>query len=174
MWIVAAGLAALLAWRFMSDEPSPTPARLEPEPAREPTPLASVVVASAAPVPVASAAPVPVASAAPVPVASAPEKPAASAEVTGGSGAFDRTAAFKALAANSVKAGRCRSVEAPPGPVTATVTFGPSGRVESARINAAPYAGTLTAKCITTKLSETTVVPFNGPPQSLAVPVQLF
>ncbi|MCE7892429.1 MAG: hypothetical protein DYH12_22450, partial [Sorangiineae bacterium PRO1] len=101
-------------------------------------------------------------------------KPAEPAPAAGGEGAFDRAAALKALAQSGAKAGRCRSAEAPAGAATVAVTFEPSGKVQSAKINAMPYAGTLTAKCVTTKIAETTVTPFAGAPQTVSVQVQLY
>ncbi|MBK7581346.1 MAG: hypothetical protein IPI67_14175 [Myxococcales bacterium] len=55
-----------------------------------------------------------------------------------------------------------------------SVVFDPNGQVQSAKINAAPYAGTLTAKCVTTKIAETTVTPFSGGPQTVSIQVQLY
>lgn len=106
-------------------------------------------------------------------------KTGASAAPTNGSdtpqvGPFDRAAALKVLAASAGKAARCRSAGAAAGSANVIVSIDPSGKIQSAKIVAAPYAGTPTAKCITERMAESALEPFSGEPQTLSVPVQVY
>lgn len=172
IWLVAAAFGALLVWYFMrgNDEAKTSPPTRAP--VTQPTPEPERPQKAPAPTP----APAPAIEVGPAPsaAASASARPTETPPSAGGGGAFDRGAAMKALAQMGTKASRCRTAEAPAGVLTAVVTFDPSGKATAAKVNAAPYAGTLTAKCVTTKLAETTVAAFSGDPQSVSVQVQLY
>jgi hypothetical protein len=86
---------------------------------------------------------------------------------------FDRVQALRRMAVVGAKATRCRGKGTPAGVAYVTVTFEPSGTISKARILQAPYAGTPTAKCIVNKIGATRVAPFNGPPVTLRVPIEL-
>jgi hypothetical protein len=86
---------------------------------------------------------------------------------------FNRIAALRVLGVAAQKAIRCRGRGAPKGVARLTVTFEPSGKMSSARIFQAPYAGTPTATCIVAKIGQPEVPPFKGPPETIRVSVEL-
>ena len=53
------------------------------------------------------------------------------------------------------------------------VKFEPSGRVQSARFLEGPFFGTHTGKCIIERISETTIAPFTGAPQTVTADVSV-
>ena len=77
---------------------------------------------------------------------------------------FDVNAANKALASASVDTAQCREKGGPSGKATVAVTFEPSGKVVSATVSDAPFAGTSSGACIATTLKRATVPPFSGLP----------
>ncbi|HEY6728471.1 MAG TPA: hypothetical protein VI197_30885 [Polyangiaceae bacterium] len=120
------------------------------------------------PAPEAQAAPtVPVASATPAVTETETAAPAASASEEAPAPApalpaFDAEAAKHALGASARAASSCRKGDDPTGTAEVIVTFAPSGRVTSANVNGAPYAGTRTGGCIAATLRGATVPPFAG------------
>ncbi len=123
--------------------------------------------------------------AAPEPAASAPE-PEASAEpaetaggrrarttetAAAGGGGFDRTVALKALAKNAAAASRCRMRGENAGYAEVAVTFGTSGTVENAVVTSGPFVGSPTGKCVTKRLSTSTIPSFSGESQTVITTV---
>jgi hypothetical protein len=127
-------------------EPAPAAAALEP-PAR-PEPSAEPSVAERPP----SGATTSKAERPPAAAATSPMR--ASAE-------FDRSAANEALSAAASVAAGCTG-EGLTGGARVAVTFGPSGQVASARVEAGDLVGTATAGCIAGAFRSARVPPFEG------------
>ena len=109
------------------------------------------------------------------PTASAqPPEPAAPAAGAAGTAPFDKLTALRAFAKDPTKVARCRNRAEPEGTAHVTVTIDPSGRVTDARVLQAPYVGTLTAKCIISRIKGVTIPPFSGEAVTLRVPVELY
>jgi len=87
---------------------------------------------------------------------------------------FNRIAALRVMGKAAQKAIRCRGRGAPKGVARLAVTFEPSGKMSSARIFQAPYAGTPTATCIAAKIGKPEVPPFSGAAVTIRVPVELY
>jgi len=83
----------------------------------------------------------------------------------GGSGQrFDPNAANKALATAAFETAKCKEAGGPTGLATVMVTFDPSGKVSSATVSDAPFAGTSSGACIAATMKRATVPPFTGLP----------
>ena len=52
--------------------------------------------------------------------------------------------------------------------MTVAVTFDPSGKVSSATITDAPFAGTPTGACISSALKRAVIAPFSGLPGTVS------
>jgi len=77
---------------------------------------------------------------------------------------FDQNAANRALATAAVETARCREAGGPSGRATVVVTFEPSGKVASATVSDAPFAGTSSGACIAAAMKRATVPAFSGLP----------
>ena len=173
---------AVVALKFAAHE---TPPVASTEPSKAATaPSAPAVsasaVASAAPSAsaVASAAPSVVASAAPTPavgkvaVGSAasksasektekkPDKPEPAQPAI--SGSFSKDAAVAALSVAASQATVCKRPEGPWGSGKCLVTFAPSGRVTTANVTGAPFAGTPVGGCVANVFRRAKIPSFSG------------
>jgi outer membrane biosynthesis protein TonB len=81
---------------------------------------------------------------------------------------FDAAATKAPLAQAANEAQACKQSGGPTGKVTVTVTFDPNGKVSSATITDAPFAGTPTAACITQAMKRATIAPFSGLPGTVS------
>ncbi len=96
-----------------------------------------------------------------VPPVTAPTAPPHAAE----GAEFDRGAARAALAAAAAAASGCKtSPDDPVGGARVSVTFAPSGRVITARVESAQFQGTRTGGCIAATFRTAAVPPFAGDP----------
>jgi len=77
---------------------------------------------------------------------------------------FDQNAANKALAAAAFETAKCKEAGGPTGLATVMVTFDPSGKVASATVSDAPFAGTSSGACIAGAMKRASVPPFTGLP----------
>lgn len=77
-------------------------------------------------------------------------------------GAFDRGAAATALAAIARSLRACVMPGDPTGAGHVTITFAPSGRATSARVDGPPFAGTTAGGCVARKFGAAVVPPFTG------------
>ncbi len=77
-------------------------------------------------------------------------------------GPFDKNAAVTALQVASAQASSCRKAGDPSGMARVVVTFAPSGRVTSATVSGAPFAGTQTGGCIASQFRSARVPAFEG------------
>jgi hypothetical protein len=84
------------------------------------------------------------------------------------SGRFDAAATKGPLAEAATQAQACKQSGGPTGKVTVVVTFDPSGKVSSATITDAPFAGTATAACISSALKRASIAPFSGLPGTVS------
>jgi predicted Zn finger-like uncharacterized protein len=89
----------------------------------------------------------------------APEVPAATADRK-----FSRSAAVSALNAAAGAASGCKKPGGPTGRGRVSVTFAPSGRVTTAVVNGAPFAGTSVGGCVAGAFRRASVPPFDGSP----------
>jgi serine/threonine-protein kinase len=87
------------------------------------------------------------------------EKPPAPREGSGHG--IDQVAAMGALASAAAGAKRCKKPGGPTGSARVEVTFGPSGKVTSARVGG-PFDGTPVGKCILGVFNGASVPPFSG------------
>jgi outer membrane biosynthesis protein TonB len=76
------------------------------------------------------------------------------------------TKAPLAQAANEAQA--CKQSGGPTGKVAVVVTFDPSGKVSSATITDAPFAGTATASCIASTFKRASIAAFSGLPGTVS------
>jgi hypothetical protein len=81
---------------------------------------------------------------------------------------FDPAATKAPLAEAAGQAQACKQSGGPTGKVTVVVTFEPNGKVSSATITDAPFAGTATATCISAALKRATIAPFSGLPGTVS------
>jgi hypothetical protein len=97
---------------------------------------------------------------------STPDGPTASEDATAEEavvpGPFDKNAAVTALQVASAQASSCRKAGDPSGMARVVVTFAPSGRVTSATVSGAPFAGTQTGGCIASQFRSARVPAFEG------------
>ena len=78
---------------------------------------------------------------------------------------FDRAAARAALASAAAAASGCKQgADDPTGGGRVSVTFAPSGRVITARVEGAQFQGTRVGGCIAATFRTATVPPFAGDP----------
>ncbi|HEY2409812.1 MAG TPA: GYF domain-containing protein [Polyangiaceae bacterium] len=88
--------------------------------------------------------------------------------VTGPTQRFDPNAAKAALTAAAQSISVCREKGGPTGKATVVVTFDPDGKVTTATVSDAPFAGTATGNCIAQAMKRATVPPFNGLPGTIS------
>jgi predicted Zn finger-like uncharacterized protein len=139
--------------------PTPTPEAKGPEPAKE-----EVKAAEAAPPAETAPKPEP-AAAAPKLAAGTPSKTpdkAADKPAAAAAGPFDTGAAKAALGGAAGGVGRCKKPGGPTGSGKVQVTFAPSGRVTSATVAGAPFAGTPVGGCVASVFRGARVPPFSG------------
>jgi hypothetical protein len=79
-------------------------------------------------------------------------------------GQFDTGAARASLNAAAGGARACKQEGDPSGSASVSITFAPSGRVTSAKVQGPPFAGTATGGCIASAFRSATVPPFEGSP----------
>jgi hypothetical protein len=84
--------------------------------------------------------------------------------VSGPAKRFDAALAKSALAAVANQTADCREKGGPTGKATVVVTFDPSGKVSSATVSDAPFAGTSSGACIAGTMKRATVPAFSGLP----------
>jgi hypothetical protein len=81
---------------------------------------------------------------------------------------FDAAATKAPLAHAASDAQACKQSGGPTGKVTVVVTFDPNGKVSSATITEAPFAGTATGACISSALKRAAIAPFSGLPGTVS------
>ena len=81
---------------------------------------------------------------------------------------FEAAATKAPLAEAATQAQACKQSGGPTGKVTVVVTFDPSGKVSSATIADAPFAGTATGACISQALKRAVIPPFSGLPGTVS------
>lgn len=141
-----------------SGEPSPgNPAALRGDTpaknAERPSPPASLPSATGEAAPVNDARPL---------TPAEPSGPAETVERPAELPAFDKGAAAAALQVAESQAAACRNAGDPTGMARVVVTFAPSGRVTTATVSGAPFAGTPTGGCIAGRFRSAQVPPFDG------------
>lgn len=92
---------------------------------------------------------------------------------SGPSQRFDTNAAKAALAAVTPAAAACRENGGPAGKATIVVTFEPSGKVSSATVSDAPFAGTSSGACIAAAMKRATVPAFSGLPGTVTKTISI-
>jgi len=90
--------------------------------------------------------------------------PAETAAAGGGSAPFDRGAAVSALSGAASAAAGCKTADGPTGSGRVSVTFAPTGRVTTAVVEGAPFAGTSVGGCVASRFRGAKVPPFAGSP----------
>ncbi|MFZ5896689.1 MAG: zinc-ribbon domain-containing protein [Myxococcota bacterium] len=75
---------------------------------------------------------------------------------------FSKAAAVSALSAAAGSAGSCKKLGGPTGTGRVTVTFAPSGRVTTANVEGAPFAGTSVGGCVASLFRKAHVPAFSG------------
>lgn len=91
-----------------------------------------------------------------------PPEPPPPAPATGAE--FSKSAAVSALNSAAGAAAACKKADGPTGRGRASVTFAPSGRVTSATVDGAPFAGTSVGGCVAAAFRRASVPPFVGSP----------
>jgi len=81
---------------------------------------------------------------------------------------FDAAPTRAPLAQAATDAQACKQNGGPTGKVNIVVTFDPNGKVSSASITDAPFAGTATAVCISSAFKRATIAPFSGLPGTVS------
>jgi hypothetical protein len=81
---------------------------------------------------------------------------------------FDPNAANRAVTAAAVETAQCREPGGPSGRATVVVTCEPSGKVASATVSDAPFAGTSSGACIAAVMKRATVPAFTGLPGTVS------
>jgi GYF domain 2 len=81
---------------------------------------------------------------------------------------FDAAATKAPLAQAATDAQACKQNGGPTGKATVVVTFDPNGKVSSATITDAPFAGTATAVCISSAFKRAVIAPFSGLPGTVS------
>jgi len=81
---------------------------------------------------------------------------------------FDQNAAKAAVSAAAFETAKCREAGGPTGLATVVVTFEPSGKVASATVSDAPFAGTSSGACIAATMKRATVPAFSGLPGTVS------
>jgi hypothetical protein len=85
-----------------------------------------------------------------------------------GSGPFSVSAAQVALTQAAANAASCAKPGGPTGQGKAQVTFAPSGRVTSANVASAPFAGTAVGGCVAGVFRRARVPAFSGEPVTVS------
>lgn len=184
--VAAALVAGAVVMLGKKDEPPPTTpvTALPPSPAS--TPLAPAPVPAPVPAPAAATAEGSETASGSDPILAAPDRGATpgagfaelfaagarKAESKGASVApsarFDPAATKAPLAEAATQAQACKQSGGPTGKVTVVVTFDPNGKVSSATITEAPFAGTATGSCISSALKRASIAPFSGLPGTVS------
>lgn len=73
---------------------------------------------------------------------------------------FDKSAAVTAIA--EVNLAKCKATNAVRGDGHVTITFGPTGAVQSAQVDKGPWVGTPVAKCMVREFKKAKVPAFKG------------
>ncbi len=81
---------------------------------------------------------------------------------------FSKAAAVSALGSAAGSAGSCKKLGGPTGAGKVTVTFANSGRVTTANVNGAPFAGTSVGGCVASIFRKAKVPPFSGSPVTVS------
>jgi hypothetical protein len=81
---------------------------------------------------------------------------------------FDAAATKAPLAQAATEAQACKQSGGPMGKVTVVVTFAPDGKVASATITDAPFAGTAAGTCISSAFKRASIAPFSGLPGTVS------
>lgn len=89
------------------------------------------------------------------------EEPAP-APAAGSDQPFSKAAAVSALSAAAGSAGSCKKLGGPTGTGRVTVTFAPSGRVTTANVEGAPFAGTSVGGCVASLFRKAHIPAFSG------------
>lgn len=167
LWMVAAGLAALLvavviiATQRVEQNP-PGTATAHPSAitgAQSAAPTAGSASASARP---------------PAPPTSLETQPPTAPTESGGTKNFDREAATAALkSAAAAVAKDCKRSFGPSGSGTIKVTFGPTGNVSSALLLDPQFAGTLVGTCVANGFLKLHIPPFEGAAVTTNMPFEI-
>ncbi len=91
-----------------------------------------------------------------------PPTPTATATTAKDLPPFSQSAAIAALNSAAGAASACRKEGDPSGMARVVITFAPSGRVTTARVNGPPFAGTATGGCIAARMRGAHVPAFSG------------
>ena len=139
------------------------PKKEEPKPEESAAPVAS---ASAAPEATAAAKPGP----GPAPATKSTSAPAKEKEPApvAATGPFSVSAAQVALTQAAGNAQGCKKPGGPTGTGKVQVTFAPSGRVTSANVNGAPFAGTPVGGCVASAFRRARIPAFTGNPVTVS------
>lgn len=89
------------------------------------------------------------------------EEPAP-APAAGSDQPFSKAAAVSALSSAAGSAGSCKKLGGPTGTGRVTVTFAPSGRVTTANVEGAPFAGTSVGGCVASLFRKAHIPAFSG------------
>jgi hypothetical protein len=81
---------------------------------------------------------------------------------------FSKASAISALGAAAGSAGGCKKPGGPTGVGKVQVTFAPSGRVTSATVMGAPFAGTAVGGCVAGAFRRAKVPAFSGNPVTVS------
>jgi hypothetical protein len=166
------GVLTMLTTKPSSTEHAQASAAAPTEQSAEPRPAEQTAQPGPAALPAASAAPAALPRAARRPVATAlatttamPFDPPTDAPLPyPASVPFDAAAASRAVAGLADSAERCRNPGDPGGVVKLVITFAPSGRVTSSRVEGPPFAGTTAGSCLAMHFRGATVPAFEGAP----------
>lgn len=90
------------------------------------------------------------------------KKEEAPAPAAGSDQPFSKAAAVSALSAAAGSAGSCKKLGGPTGTGRVTVTFAPSGRVTTANVEGAPFAGTSVGGCVASLFRKAHIPAFSG------------
>ncbi len=100
---------------------------------------------------------------------SKPSKPESKPEPTpAAAGSFSKDAAVAALSVAASQATVCKKPEGPWGTGKCLVTFAPSGRVTTANVTGAPFAGTPVGGCVSSVFRRAKIPAFNGEPVTVS------
>jgi hypothetical protein len=87
---------------------------------------------------------------------------------------FDANLARAALAGVAGLTASCREKGGPVGRATIVVTFAATGKVASATLSDAPFAGTSSGACIATTMKRASIPPFSGPPGTVIKVISVY
>jgi hypothetical protein len=97
-----------------------------------------------------------------------PDKTPVKETPSAGVESFNTGAAKAALSASAAQASSCKRPGGPTGSGKAVVTFATSGRVTSANVAGAPFAGTSVGGCIASVFRRARVPAFSGAPVTVS------